>query len=69
MGVAVEGNMRVPDAHFFQEFNAALSCLGPGQVFVHLQGFNQLLADGQIGVQTGHWVLENHGNITTPDGP
>src|SRR5439155_12787671 len=48
-----------------------LDCAGTrlllGHAHVKLEGFAYLLADGKHGVEGGHRVLEDHGDLIAPD--
>ena len=66
VGILLETPFRLGDAHILQ----VLQGLGPGgrafQVLVQVHGFQDLLADGLEGVQAGHGVLHDHGDLASP---
>ena len=67
MGVVVHALLGGGDAYQLEQLDGALAG-GPAAHFeVGLQGLAYLPADGQHGVEGGHGVLEDHGDLVAAD--
>ncbi len=65
--VVVYRGVRIANADFFEARDSALAGLALAYALVQPQGFHDLLADGHVGVEAGHRVLEDHRNIPAPN--
>ena len=67
VGILRKAHLGVSNAHIPQVFKG----LFPGglalEMLVQLHGFHDLVADGLQGVQAGHGVLHDHGDLMAPD--
>ncbi len=63
MGIAVVAPFGVLDAHLVEHGDSLFFCRGAVDAAMVEQRFDQLLADGEIGVQAGHRVLEDHRDL------
>ena len=63
VGVVVEPAAGVGYTDFFEEFTGA--CVGgsSGEAEVHFEGLGELTADGEDGVEGGHGLLEDNGDV------
>ena len=63
VGILVEAALRLGDAHVPQVFDGLVPGGAALQVLVQLHRLGDLLADGLKGVQAGHGVLHDHGDL------
>ena len=63
VGEVIYCRLGVAHSHFRQQLDSP----GAGLFFAHLmvkyQWLHQLFADGHVGVEAGHGILEDHGNV------
>ena len=68
MGILVVAALGVRDAHQFQQLDGLVTGSLAVDVLVQLDSFADLHADLLQGVQAGHGVLGNHGDLLAADG-
>ncbi len=63
VGISVKALGGGADADAAERFDGQLAGLGGAEVLVELDGFDDLIADGEDGVEAGHGLLEDHGDF------
>ena len=68
-GVVAHPDRGLGDADLGQQFRRLFPCGAALQPFVEHEGFRDLVAHREHGVERGHRLLEDHGNVLAPDAP
>ncbi|MCY1304387.1 hypothetical protein D9M70_541370 [compost metagenome] len=69
MRVGLQALRGAGDFHPFEQLQGALAQRLAAQAEVQLEHFLDLVADGEAGVERGHRVLEDHGDVLADDAP
>ncbi len=67
VGIGVEALAGRADADTLERFDGQLAGLGPAELLMELDGFDDLIAHGEDGVEAGHRLLEDHGDFVAAD--
>lgn len=67
MGVGFDAFFWLWDADFCEGVDGAGECFFSADVFVDFEGFYELVADPEVGVERGHGILEDHGDAFPAD--
>src|SRR5690349_9828821 len=62
-----EPSLRRRDADLGQELDGAVAALLAAAAFMRRQAFHDLVADGEAGIEAGHRLLEDHGDVLADD--
>jgi hypothetical protein len=66
MGERPQSLLRVGDSHVLQRLDRAAARVLPADPFVRTDDGGELVSDGEDGVERGHGVLEDHGDLLPP---